>query len=46
MIISEVSAKRVDRNKIYDWLKQWIYIQSTGTLEKLFKFITGTTLLN
>ena len=43
MTISEISTKKVNRNQIYNWLKRWISIQPTVTLERLLKFITGTT---
>jgi hypothetical protein len=43
MTISEDPTKKVNRSQIYKWLKQWISIQSMVTLEKLLKFITGTT---
>ena len=43
MTISEIPSKRFNRRQIYDWLKSWISDESTDRLEKLLKFITGTT---
>jgi len=43
MTFSEVPSKRNTRKQIYRWFKEWIKTLDTETLEKLLKFITGST---
>ena len=43
MTLSEIPSKRFNRKQIYNWLRSWISAESTNNLEKLLRFITGTT---
>ncbi|PKY50566.1 hypothetical protein RhiirA4_467111 [Rhizophagus irregularis] len=43
MTINEIPSLRLERKQIFDWFKNWIYIQNFEMLEKLLIFITGST---
>jgi hypothetical protein len=43
MTIFEIPSKRNARERTYKWFKEWIVTLETEMLEKLLKFITGST---
>jgi hypothetical protein len=43
MTIFEVSSKKKARERIYKWFKEWVVTLDDNVVERLLKFITGTT---
>ncbi|CAB5201749.1 hypothetical protein RhiirA5_426203 [Rhizophagus irregularis] len=43
MSICEIPSKRKIRERIYGWFKEWVTSLDNETVERLLKFITGTT---
>ena len=43
MSICEIPSKKKTRERIYGWFKEWVATLDNETVERLLKFITGTT---
>ena len=43
MTINEVPSMRLNRQQVFNWLKDWIHDQNSEKLERMLMFICGTT---